>query len=167
MNALGHLHFRTEPRPSDAAAICEIVASSGFFHEHEIAVAVELIEERLRHGEASGYWFIFADDPSGGTVGYACFGPIACTTGSFDLYWIAVHGSHRGAGVGRALVKRVEMRIAASGGRRIYADTSSRPLYAPTRAFYERCGYREEARLTDFYDAGDDKVIYGKVIHRV
>src|SRR3954467_12244433 len=53
------LVFRDEPCPADAAAIREIVASTGFFHEDEIEVAVELVEERLSRGLASEYHFLF------------------------------------------------------------------------------------------------------------
>jgi GNAT superfamily N-acetyltransferase len=166
--------FRDEPRPSDAAAIRRIVASTGFFHEFETDVAVELIDERLQRGLASEYYFVFADDPSGHTVGYACFGPIACTVGSFDLYWIAVHESVRGRGLGASLLHRAE-RVMAEGlpgpggaalppARRVYIETSARPQYEPTRAFYRRCGYREEARLSDFYAPGDDKLIYVRAV---
>ncbi len=51
-----------------------------------------------------------------------------------------------------------------AGGSRVYVETSSRPLYEPTRAFYLARGYREEARLPDFYGPGDAKVMYVKVI---
>ena len=46
----------------------------------------------------------------------------------------------------------------------MYAETSSRALYEPTRAFYERCGYRAEARMEAFYAPGDDKIVYMKVV---
>jgi ribosomal protein S18 acetylase RimI-like enzyme len=196
--------FRDTPLPTDPAAIREIVASTGFFHDHEIAVAVELIDERLARGLASEYHFLFAEEVPPGSVGqasrlpagqrpaphvfgYACFGPIACTQGSFDLYWIAVHDSQRGRGLGRALLAETERRIAAGApsadspcatgglsgeaaparaslirGRRIYIETSSQPKYEPTRAFYLKCGYREEARFEGFYAEGDDKVVYVK-----
>jgi hypothetical protein len=52
--------------------------------------------------------------------------------------------------------------MAQRGARRIYADTSSRPQYEPTRRFYEACGYRREAFLADFYAPGDGKIIFGK-----
>ena len=48
----------------------------------------------------------------------------------------------------------------AAGGRRIYIETSTRPPYTPTRAFYQRCGCRLEVVLEDFYAAGDGKAIY-------
>ncbi|MCX5832942.1 MAG: hypothetical protein NTV99_00205 [Deltaproteobacteria bacterium] len=57
-----------------------------------------------------------------------------------------------------------EEKIAGLGGKRIYVDTSSRPLYEPTRLFYEKCGYRKEAVLKDFYAEGDSKFIYSKAL---
>lgn len=168
--------FRDDPRPTDPQAIRDIVASTGFFHDFEIDVAVELIDERLARGLASEYFFLFADDPdTGKPLGYACFGPIACTVGSCDLYWIAVHNDHRGKGLGRVLMLEMERRIAAGfpnpaapsdtiRARRIYIETSSKPQYEPTRTFYLRCGYREEARFADFYAPGDDKLVYVKAV---
>ena len=41
-------------------------------------------------------------------------------------------------------------------------ETSGRPSYEGARVFYEREGYRETARVPDFYGSGDDKVIYVK-----
>lgn len=168
------IRFRDVPRESDAAAVREIVASTGFFHGFEVDVAVELIAERIERGLASEYYFVFADDASGNAVGYACFGPIACTVGSFDLYWIAVHDSLRGRGLGGRLMAEAE-RLMVSGlpgpsrtplaaARRVYIETSSKPQYQPTRAFYERCGYAEEARFADFYAPGDDKVVYVRAV---
>lgn len=153
------LTFRHTPRPEDHDAIRRIVASTGFFTEAEVDVAVELIDERLTRGEASGYQFVFAEQ-DGHTIGYACFGPIACTVGSYDLYWIAVDNAHRGHGHGRRILEEAEQRMA--GARRIYIETSGREQYAPTRTFYEHCGYRLEATLNDFYAPGDPKLIYAR-----
>jgi hypothetical protein len=50
------------------------------------------------------------------------------------------------------------------GGLRVYAETSGRPQYEPTRAVYERLGFFREAHLKDFYAPGDDKVFYVKVL---
>jgi ribosomal protein S18 acetylase RimI-like enzyme len=60
------------------------------------------------------------------------------------------------------LLTAVERRLAADAGRLIVVETSSRVQYAPTRAFYERCGYAEAARLPGYYALGDDLVIYLK-----
>jgi GNAT superfamily N-acetyltransferase len=155
------VRLRDEVKRTDPAVVREIVASTGFFHSFEIDVAVELVEDRLARGEASDYHFVFVDI-EGRTLGYACFGPIACTQGSFDLYWIAVHDSLRGRGLGRKLLEAAETRVAGMDGNRVYIETSSRPLYEPTRIFYEKCGYAQEARLADFYAPGDDKIIFSR-----
>lgn len=162
MNAT-ELVLRDEVRPSDAETVRDIVDSTGFFTPAEVDVAVELVDERLRRGDASGYFFVFAEQ-GGRTVGYACYGPIACTLASYDLYWIVVHRDDRHRGVGRRLLQASEECIARAGGQRIYVETSSREQYEPTRQFYERCGYRVEATLTDFYAPGDSKVVCVRVV---
>ena len=155
--------LREHVRQDDAAAVRRLVSGTGFFRPDEGDVAVELVEARLNQGAASGYHFVFAED-SDRVVGYACHGPIACTLGSHDLYWIAVDQSRQRGGLGRLLLREAEKQIAAAGGRRVYIETSGKPQYEPTRQFYERCGYRLEARLPSFYAEGDDKLIYVRVV---
>lgn len=157
------LRFREEVRQSDAAAVRRIVESSGFFYASEVDVAEELVRERLARGLQSGYHFLFCDSGEE-AIGYACFGPIACTAWSWDLYWIAVSQDRRGGGVGRRLLEAAEQRIAAAGGRRVYIETSSRDLYIPTREFYLRCGYRVEAIIDEFYGPGDSKYLFSKAL---
>jgi len=157
------LTWREDVGPTDVLAVREIIESSGFFSEEEADVAVELVEERINKGPRSGYHFVFAEE-NGKIVGYTCFGPIACTTASYDLYWIAVHDTFRGRGLGRFLLEKSEPIIARMGGRRIYIETSSRAQYEPTRGFYLKCGYRQETILEDFYAPGDGKVIYVKAL---
>jgi ribosomal protein S18 acetylase RimI-like enzyme len=157
------IDFRYEVGRTDAAAVREIVASTGFFNPAEVDIAVELVEDRLARGDASGYFFVFAEE-AGRVLGYTCYGPIDGTDGSFDLYWIAIHRNHQGRSLGRALMSATERRIRAAGGCRIYAETSGRPQYAPTRRFYEGAGFARETQLKDFYAPGDDKVFYVKVL---
>jgi ribosomal protein S18 acetylase RimI-like enzyme len=154
---------RAEPTEQDREVVRAIVCSTGFFSPEEVDIAVELVDEALARGEASGYHFVFLES-AGEMLGYACFGPIPATEASWDLYWIAVHERCRGAGHGRWLLREAERAIAARGGRRVWIDTSSRAQYASTRAFYERCGYARAALLEDFYRPGDGKVIYCRAL---
>jgi ribosomal protein S18 acetylase RimI-like enzyme len=160
-NTLRNVVIRTEAIPSDIQSIEEIVRSSGFFRPNEVPVAVELVTERLEKGAKSGYEFVFIDVDEN-TVAYACFGLIPCTVYSYDLYWIATHEDYRGQGFGKLALREVEKTVAASGGKSIYAETSSLPKYEPTRAFYLKNNYIEKARFEDFYNDGDDKVVYFK-----
>ncbi len=155
--------FRTVPNASDPQSIQDLCEKTGFFRPDEIPVARELVEERLAKGEACGYHFCIAED--GGKVkGYVCFGPIPCTLGSFDLYWIAVDPDCQGEGLGRKLAQKAADAARERGGRKIFVETSGKLQYQSTRDFYLKIGYREAARIVDFYDVGDDKLIYEKVL---
>ncbi len=157
----GDLTFREDARPADVAAVRDLVAATGFFSEVEVAIAAELVAERLQKGPDSGYEFIFADRGDR-LLGYACYGLIPCSTVSWDLYWIAVAPDTQGSGLGRRILALVEARIAAAGGTACYAETSGRDQYAPTRAFYARTGYDTGAVFADFYGPGDAKYVFVK-----
>ena len=150
-------------KESDIQAVREITRSTGFFYPDEVETAVELVEDRLAKGPRCGYHFLFAEE-AGQTIGYATFGPIACTKTSYDLYWIVVAGDSRGKGLGTRLLEASERAIRSLGGTRIYVETSARPQYEPTRAFYLARGYTQAAVLENYYAPGDAKVIFLKVI---
>jgi GNAT superfamily N-acetyltransferase len=161
--SVSDITLRTTVTRADREVVRNIVASTGRFRPDEIGIAVELVEERLRVGTASGYHFIFAEK-RGVVLGYSCYGPVPLTLNSYDLYWIAVRKDLQGKGIGKVLLSLSERAIYELGGRRIYVETSSRDLYRHTRLFYESCGYRAEATLQEFYAPGDSKVIYVKVL---
>ena len=163
MQDFQELSLRTSVTAGDCEHVRAITRSTGFFTDPEVEVAVELVEERLAKGPASGYHFIFAE-VDGRPVGYSCFGPIPCTVSSYDLYWIAVDADARGRRVGTRLLDESEKAVARLGGTRVYVETSSRAQYEPTRRFYEQRGYRREALLEDFYAPGDGKVMYVKAL---
>lgn len=158
-----NLTFRTKPKKEDIKSIRDIVTSTGFFYDHEIEIAVELITERLNLGEVTEYYFVFAE-ADGVTVAYSCFGPITMSKTCFDLYWIATHIDYRGKGIGKKLLEETYKDARKMGCKILIAETSGLPHYAPTRAFYDSAKFELEARLKDFYDEGDDKLFYTKRI---
>ncbi len=154
------IKYRTELKPGDPEVVREIVLSTGFFYDFEIDVAVEIVDEAMAKGaEESGYYFIFAE-ADGRTIGFSCTGPIACTIGSYDLFWIAVHNDFRGHHIGKKLLEYTYQYVREKGGRMIVAETSGTPKYEPTRAFYLHNGYKLEAQIKDFYLVDDDKMMY-------
>jgi GNAT superfamily N-acetyltransferase len=162
-DALNRFVLRTAPRLEDREEIREILTSSGAFYPFEIDVALELVDDALSKREASEYRFILAD-LAGETVGYVCYGPIVVTDRWYDLYWIAVRQDHRGTGVGSVLLRATEEAVRAEGGLYLIIETSSRPVYAPTRRFYLKHEYQEVARVPEYYGDGDDRVIYLKAL---
>jgi GNAT superfamily N-acetyltransferase len=160
---MNNIIYRQQIQHSDIGAIADIVKSSGFFSAEEIDIALELAEEKLTQPHDSSYQFLFAEDKKR-VVGYTCYGLIPATHSSYDIYWIAVQKDMRGHGLGKILMTETERLIYKSGGRQIYADTSSRDQYKTTHNFYESCGYHQEAFLNNFYHEGDSKIIYAKVL---
>lgn len=158
-----NLSFRETPSHDDSEKVKKIVEATGFFTEEENEIAVELVRERLLRGAQCGYYFLFAEN-NGKLIGYTCYGPVSGTRSSFDLYWIVVENDYQSCGIGKLLNQKTEDIIIKMGGTRIYAETSSKNQYEPTRAFYRRAGYRETAYLEDFYAPGDGKIIFVKKV---
>jgi ribosomal protein S18 acetylase RimI-like enzyme len=148
-----------ESTAGEAAAILSLAGSEPLFNPEEAAVVEELWQDYLEREDHNGYHFLSAVQ-DGELIGFACYGPTPMTRGTFDLYLIAVSSAWKGQGVGRELMAAVEKRVRAADGRLLVLDTSGRPDYAGTRAFYERLGFQRTATIPDFYAAGDDLVIY-------
>ncbi len=157
-----NIHFRKEIQKKDLQKVREICDSTRFFRADETDVAVELVSEALQKGQkASGYSFIFAMEENQ-TCGFVCFGSTPCTVGTYDLYWIVVDDHFRGKGIGLKLLQQTENALRESKARKLYIETSSTEKYLPTRKFYLKAGYTEEACLKDFYLPGDHKMIYAR-----
>lgn len=138
-----------------------LLRATGAFREHEIDVALEVFDAAMVPGQRD-YVMLAAVDEDGALAGYACYGETPCTVGTWDLYWIAVHPEAQGRGVGTALLETTERRVVERGARLLVIETSSKSDYAATRGFYGARGYALVARVPDFYDVGDDRLIYSK-----
>jgi len=150
------------PSDKDGAQIHAITANTTVFNQEEVECVDELWEEYLAQGpEHSGYYFLVEKEDER-VLGYACYGPRSLTSGTYDLYWIAVDPTVRRGGVGRGLLAASEQAVRKLGGRLLVLETSGLPTYEPTRKFYLATGYTLEATLKDFYSDGDDLVIFTK-----
>ena len=152
--------FRRELKESDINDLRGILESTGFFYDFEVEVALELAQENLTKGEEkSGYIFIITEHDDR-VIAFACYGKNTCTFHSYDLYWMVVHQDQKGKGIGKIMLKMVDEDVARLGGKNIWIETSSRQLYEPTRAFYEKTACEKVAELPDYYGENDSKVVY-------
>ncbi len=146
----------------DRPAVAGIIEAVGNFSQPEIAVALELIDIYLADSSQKDYRVDVALAGDGRVCGYTCWGPTPLTRGTYDLYWIATDPRVQGQGFGRLLVGHVEAAVRASGGRLLVVETSSKESYGNTVRFYRRLAYEEASRIRDFYDVGDDKLVFVK-----
>jgi ribosomal protein S18 acetylase RimI-like enzyme len=145
---------------ADRTEVVVIVESVGNFNPAEMATALELVDIYLGDALQQDYRVVVAEDAVGNISGYACWGPTPMTRGTYDLYWIATHPGAQGGGVGRALMAYVENKIKEERGRLLIIETSSKESYGKTVTFYRRLGYEEASRIPDFYEVGDDKMVF-------
>ena len=148
-------------RPEDRAPILAVARDVGVFDAEEVDVVAELFDGYLRDAIQSGYNFLSDRDPETGAIlGFACWGPTSLSRGAADLYWIATTPGAQGRGVAAGLFRAVEAAARAAGRWLIVIWTSSRPNYEAARNFYQRLGCELTLQLTDFYDRGDDLVVF-------
>jgi GNAT superfamily N-acetyltransferase len=146
----------------DRTAIVGLVRATAFFTDAEVGVAEELIDIYLDRPEQKDYHVVVVENGAGAAAGYMTWGPTPLAEDAYDLYWMAVAPAEQGKGRGRELVRWLEDEVRRRNGRVILIETSSQPKYHGTRRFYIDLGYKEVARVPDFYRAGDDRVIYAK-----
>jgi GNAT superfamily N-acetyltransferase len=142
-----------------------ILSDTPEFLPADISVAAELLDTYLEDPANSGYYVLVAE-AAAAIVGYICYGPTPLTTGTWDIYWMAVARPERGLGIGRALLAAAEAKIKRTRARLVLIETSSKPNYTKTRRFYQSQGYECVSRIADFYEPGDDKLTFQKRLGR-
>jgi len=148
---------------ADRDVILRFMRETGFFRPDEMDTAVEVLDESLAKGP-EGHYQSYTAEVRGRLAGWLCFGPAACTLGTFDVYWVVTAPGCQGRGVGSALMDLAEAEIRKRGGRLAVAETAGRVQYEPTREFYRRRGYTASSRIKDYYAPGDDKVVFTKAL---
>ena len=152
-------------QPSDTPAVVQLAISSGLFAEDEAEVVRTLMDDFFARTKADGHGcLVDVDDDLDGDVaaGVAYFQPVAATDGTWTLLMIAVRPEQQGQGRGSVLLSEVENQLRRQQQRLLLVETSGVPDFALTRAFYDKAGYSAEARVRDYYAAGDDMVLYRK-----
>lgn len=119
----------------------------------------EMISGYFNSESGSEYWFTYED---GKPLAIAYCAPERMTEGTWNLYLIAIHPHYQRQGLGTSMLYYIEQMLIARGERVLLVETSSLETFAGTRKFYRKCGYDEEARIREFYQAGEDKIVFRK-----
>lgn len=144
---------------TDVATLRGVVEATDLFPGDHL----EGMMEPYLSGDASGGFWLTAE--AGGPVGVAYCVPEQFAEGTWNVLAIAVHPDEQGRGHGAALMRHIEETLAARGERVLLVETSGTADFGQTRAFYRGLDYDEEARIRDFWAAGDDKVVFRKALN--
>ncbi len=150
----------------DRPRLAALLKAQAHFRLQEVQIALELIDIGLNQPGQEDYLLRCAEDKQGEVRGYVCYGKAPLTDAVYDLYWIVVHPDSWNQGTGTALLRHAEEDLRNQQARLLLIETSSLPAYAIPRAFYQKHGYRELARIPDYYAIGDHKLIFGKTLFR-
>jgi ribosomal protein S18 acetylase RimI-like enzyme len=149
---------------ADGKAVNAIAIETGLFTADDIGGFKETLQGFL-DGSLSDHRWIVLEDEANAIVGAAYYAPEPFSDRMWNLYFIGVRPARHGAGVGTALVAHVEATLRGAGeeiARTLIVETSSLERFGGTRAFYERRGFIEEARIREFYGPGEDKIVFWK-----
>ncbi len=147
--------------PDDTTALIAIAKATGLFEPSQLDEIKQMLTEYFSNSDRQNLWFTDDDNEP---VAIAYCEPERMTHQTWNLQLIAVRPDRQRQGRGALLLRYVEQALTEKGGRILLAETSGVPGFESTREFYRKCGYKEEARIRDFYEAGDDKIVYRKVL---
>lgn len=119
----------------------------------------DMISGYFNNEDGSEFWFTCEDSKP---VAIAYCAPERMTEGTWNLYLIAVHPDYQGQGLGTSMLHYIEQMLTARGERLLLVETSSLETFEGTQKFYRQCGYEEEARIREFYQVGEDKIVFRK-----
>jgi ribosomal protein S18 acetylase RimI-like enzyme len=150
--------------PHDAGAVKMLAVSSGLFEEDELDGFDEMLSGYFDGSFDDHSWLVHEGD-DGEVVGAAYYAPEPFADRMWNLYFLAVMPEHQGNGTGGAMIEHLEQTLRHAGEERarvLIVETSGLDRFEPTREFYRKHGFDEEARIRQFYGPDDDKIVFWK-----
>lgn len=144
--------------PQDLPAIKSIIDATALFPSEYLD---DMFSGESDPQSGEEFWLTYEDR---GVQALAYCAPERMTNGTWNLLLIAVHPERQSEGIGRQLMSYVEDQLKTIGVRVLLVETSGTDEFVRTRSFYENIDYTSEARIRDYYDAGDDKIVFRKAL---
>ena len=142
---------------SDIPALKNVLDNCDLFPSEYLE---DMLTDYFTNPETEHIWFTYEKNNSVVAIAYCA--PMELTNGTYNLYAIGIHNDQQHQGIGTQMISYVEEKLKADGHRVLIVETSSSDSQEAARNFYLKCGYTNEATLRDFWDDGDDKVIFWK-----
>ena len=149
---------------SDVERVADLAIDAEMFPEDAREFLTGSARAWLDSDRTGASWIVMDDD--GVVVGAAFFEPRDATDRVWYLQMIVVAPDLQGTGRGTRLLRHVEETLAAQDQRLLLIETSGTSQYDGTRRFYAGVGYDEVARVPDYFEDGDDMVLFRKDLRR-
>jgi GNAT superfamily N-acetyltransferase len=145
----------------DTAAVVALTVASELFTPEESGVVETMLTDYFTGREAEGHTCV-VDEVDGDLLAVAYYEPVTATDRTWELTMIGVRRDRHRQGRGAELLQHVEDDLRSRDQRLLVIETSALPAFARARAYYLARGYDEEARVRDYFEAGDDMVLFRK-----
>ena len=144
------------------SAVLHVAESCGLFQAEELGELDGMIDAFLSGDLEDHQWLALHEDDQIKAAAY--YAPETFADGVWNLYFIGVLADEQGKGRGSAILEYVEDKLRRQGQRILIIETSGLDGFELTRKFYDQHGYTVEARIRDYYQEGEDKVVFWKKI---
>lgn len=147
-------------KPDDLSILKAVIEANDLFPSDMLD---EMISGYFDNDSSRDIWLTYEDKEP---VAIAYCAPEQMTQGTWNLYLIAVHPDYQGRGYGTSIVRYIEQMLAARGERILLVETSSLAIFEGTQIFYRKCGFEKEAQIREFYQGGEDKIVFRKSLSK-
>lgn len=147
-------------RQDDIVALKEVLDTIELFPSEMLN---DMIADYWNNPDSKSHWFTAVKNDKPVSLGYCA--PEMMAQGTYNLYAIGVKAELQGKGIGKQMMGYIESKLKEQGQRILIVETSGTADFAATRQFYINIGYNQEAVIRDFWEEGDDKVIFWKKLN--
>jgi len=120
----------------------------------------EMMEEYFRNAQTPDIWFTCIDQNKPIAIGYCV--PEKLTQGTYNFLAIGVALTFQRMGIATEMMQYWEQLLKQKNARILIVETSGDPAQMAARNFYKKIGYIQEATIKDFWNDGEDKIIFLK-----
>ncbi len=142
---------------ADLDGLKHVLDSCGLFPSEYLD---ELIFDYFNHANTQDIWFTCIDKHVPVAIGYCV--PEKLTKGTYNLLAVGVSAHAQRQGIAQAMMNFIEQHLKSKDGRILIVETSSDDAQIGARNLYQKIGYTQEAVIRDFWDEGEDKVVFWK-----
>jgi len=146
-------------KAEDLPFLIDVVNTSGLFPGEML---IDMTGDSLDDDSSKQYWITYETDKP---IAVAYFAPERMTSGTWNLYLIAVLANQQGTGIGTQLMNFIESFLRSKSQRILIVETSDLEEFELTRKFYQGINYQKEAHIGEFYDEGEGKVVFWKKLN--
>jgi ribosomal protein S18 acetylase RimI-like enzyme len=120
----------------------------------------EMIHDFLYNNDSHDLWFTYIENGTPISIGYCS--PEKFTNGTYNLLALGVSKNNQRKGIAIEMINYIENILRQRNARILIVETSSDFAQLGAQKLYSKLGYTKEAVLREFWNEGEDKVIYSK-----